>query len=151
MLFNVVNPSDPYTIEASSLDVAVMSAVLLGQGNYGFNSLDGGTDIPMFAFGGGNEWCEKHFKEDLMELSNRVMDTKLNEVADCLDSVLIGDKQDRKEFAELTKDASRPMFQAMRATRQMDECSSENDIGSFAYKIAAKLRKSINDGIKLLQ
>jgi hypothetical protein len=53
MLFKIVNPSDPYTIEASSLDVAVMDSVLLGQGNYQFTSLDGGQDIPFFAFGGG--------------------------------------------------------------------------------------------------
>ena len=58
MLFNIVNPSDPYTIEASSLDVAVMASVLLGQGNYQFTSLDGGQDIPFFAFGGGDKWTQ---------------------------------------------------------------------------------------------
>lgn len=151
MLFIIINPSDPYTIEASSLDVAAMVSILLGQGNYSFESLDGGESITHFAFGGGDEWSQKHFEEDLMELSNRVMDTKLSQVADCLDSVLYGDAQDRLEFLEETKDLDRPNFEATRILRQQDKCSSVNDIGDRAYRMAAKLRKSIADGIKTLQ
>jgi hypothetical protein len=151
MLYNIVNPSDPYTIEAPSLDVAAMTAILLGQGNYPFRSLEGGEDVPAFAFGKGDVWCQKHFKETLMEMSNRVMDTKLGEVAECLDSVLYGDAQERVEFLATTKDMDRPNFEAERAMRQLDRCSSMNDIGSLSYRMAAKLRKSIEDGIKTLQ
>jgi hypothetical protein len=151
MLYEIVNPSDPYTIEAPSLDIAAMTAILLGQGNYSFQSLEGGQDVPAFAFGKGDEWTQKHFKEDLMEMSNRVMDTKLREVADCLDSVLYGDAQERVDFLATTKDMDRPNFEAERAMRQLDRCSSMNDIGSLAYRMAAKLRKSIADGIKTLQ
>jgi hypothetical protein len=151
MLYSIVNPSDPYTIEASSLDVAAMVAILIGQGNYPFKSLGDGEDVPSFNFGGGDEWCRGHFKEDLMEMSNRVMDTKLRDVADCLDSVLYGDEQDRVEFLATTKDMDRPNFEAERAMRQLDRCSSMNDIGSLAYRMAAKLRKSIADGMKTLQ
>ena len=151
MLYEIVNPSDPYTIEAPSLDVAVMVSILLGQGNYQFKSLDGGEDIPFFSFGGGDAWCKKHFKEDLMDLSNRVMDTNLSGVADCLDSVLYGDAEDRVEFLAETKDMSRATFVATRAIRQGDLCTSMNDIGGLAYRMAAKLRKSIEDGKKALQ
>lgn len=151
MLYKIVNPSDPYTIETPSLDVAVMTAILLGQGEYSFEPITDGERVPIFAFSGGDKWCQEHFKEDLMELSNRVMDTKLGEVADCLDSVLYGDAQERVEFLESTKDLDRSTFQAERAMRQMDRCSSMNDIGSHAYRMAAKLRKSIADGIKTLQ
>ena len=151
LLFKIINPSDPYTIEASSLDVAVMASVLLGQGNYQFTSLGGGQDIPFFAFGGGDDWCKKHFKETLMELSNRVMDTKLSEVADSLDSVLYGDEQDRVQFLAETKDMSRNDFLAERIMRQDKKRSSMNDIGERAYRMAAKLRQSIQDGISTLQ
>jgi hypothetical protein len=150
-LYEIVNHSDPYTIEASSLDVAAMTAILLGQGQYRFKSLDGGEDVPLFFLGGGDVWAKKHFEEDLMEMSNRVMDTKLSQVADCLDSVLYGDAEARKEFLESTKDMDRPNFEATRAIRQNDMCSSSNDIGSLAYRMAAKLRKSIADGMKTLQ
>ena len=151
MLFKIVNPSDPYTIEASSLDVAVMDSVLLGQGNYQFTSLDGGQDIPFFAFGGGDKWSKEHFKESLMELSNRVMDTKLSEVADSLDSVLYGDKDDRVQFLAKTKDMDRNDFMAERIMRQDSRRSSMNDIGERAYRMAAQLRKSIQEGMKTLQ
>lgn len=151
MLYSIVNPSDPYTIEASSLDVAAMTAILLGQGYYPFHSLDGGEDVPAFAFGKGDEWSQKHFKESLMELSNRVMDTKLSQVADCLDSVLYGDALDRVEFLASTKDLDRPNFEAARIMRHQSWVSSMNDIGERSYRMAAKLRKSIEDGIKTLQ
>lgn len=151
MLFSIVNPSDPYTIEAPALGIAVMASILLGQGKYAFKSLDGGEDVPIFSFGGGDDWCSKHFGESLMELSNGVMDTKMREVADCLDSVLYGDAEDRLEFLASTEDLDRPNFEAARIMRQQNLCSSMNDIGERAYRMAAKLRKSIEDGIKTLQ
>jgi len=150
LLFKIVNPSDPYTIEADSLDVAAVTTVLLGQGKYPLTSLDGGQDVPLFMFGA-DEWCKKVFSEDLMELSNRVMDTKLAEVADCLDSVLYGDAQDRIEFLESTEGMTREDFEEARAIRQEKNRSSMNDIGERAYRMAKNLRKSIKDGIKTLQ
>jgi len=151
MLYKIVNPSDPYTIESRSLDVAAMVAILLGKGEYGFTCLDKGENIPIFCLGGGDDWCQKHFKENLMEMSNRVMDTKLSEIADCLDSVLYGDREDRENFLKETEGMNRLMFEAHRAIEQENKCSSMNDIGAHAYRMAAKLRQSIADGIKTLQ
>ncbi len=151
MLFRIVNPCDPYTIESSSLDVAVMASVMLDQGHYPFESLDGGQDIPSFLLVEASEWCKEKFGEGLMELSNRVMDTKLGEVADCLDSVLYGDKEEREAFLEETKDMNRETFVAMRFMRQDERRSSINDLGERAYRMAAQLRKSIEDGMKTLQ
>ena len=150
-LYSIINPYDKYTIESPSLDVLVMAGILLGQGNYGFQSLDGGTNVIIMAFGGGDEWCQNHFNENLMEMSNRVMDTKLSQVADCLDSVLIGDREDREEFFAVTTNMDQMTFEAHRAIEQEKRCSSINDIGMHAYRLAAKLRKSIEDGIKTLQ
>lgn len=151
MLFEVVNPSDPYTIEASSLDVAAIVSLMLGHGKFELRSLDGGDNVPFFAFGGVDEWAQYMFKESMMELSNRVMDTKLAEVADSLDSILYGNQQDRIDFLASTKDMNRQMFEASRMIRQ-DSCrSSANDIGERAYRMAAKLRKSIEDGLKTIQ
>ena len=149
MLFNIVNPSDPYTIEAPSLDVAAVASILLGQGRYPFDSLDGGENVPLFMFGGADKMDQDTLRyETLMELSNRVMDTKLGEVVECLDSVLYGDRKDRVSFFAETKGMDRPNFEAHRMVRQDSKCSSMNDIGERAYRMAAKLRKSIEDGIK---
>jgi len=151
LLFNLVNPSDPYTIEAPSLDIATLAALLLGQGKYPLTSLDGGENVPHFLFGGTDAWCKEHFGENLMELSNRLMDTKLAEVADCLDSILYGDAQDRIQFLAETADMNRETFEAARFMRQDAKRSSINDIGERAYRMAAKLRQSITDGIKTIQ
>lgn len=151
MLFKIVNPSDPYTIEAPSLDVAAMTSILLGQGQYQLRSLDGGENVPFFSFGGGDEWCQEHFEESMMEMSNRVMDTKLGEVADCLDSVLYGCEKDRVDFRESTKDMDHATFEAHRLIEQDRKRSSMNDIGERAYRMAAKLRQSIAGGLKTLQ
>lgn len=151
LLFRIVNPSDPYTVEASSLDVATVAAILLGQGKYPFESLDGGKDVPHFLFGKVDLWSQEHFNETVMELSNRVMDTKLGEVADCLDSVLYGDEQDRVDFLAETKGMDRETFEDARQMRQEDKRSSMNDIGERAYRMAVKLRESIAAGMKTLQ
>jgi hypothetical protein len=151
LLFKIVNPSDPYTIEASSLDVATVAAILLGQGKYPFESLDGGQDVPHFLFGKVDVWAKEHFNETVMELSNRVMDTKMGEVADCLDSVLYGDKEDRVEFFASTKGMNSDDFEDARSMRQDSRRSSLNDIGERAYRMAAKLRESIAQGLKTLQ
>lgn len=150
-LYEIVNPSDPYTIECPFLDVAAMVSVLLGQGKYSFRSLDSCEDVPMFAFGGADEWCQKKFGENLMEMSNRVMDTKLVEVADSLDSVLYGDREDRAEFLEATKDMDSMTREAHRMIEQNRKRSSLNAIGERAYRMAAKLRKSIAEGLSTVQ
>ena len=50
MLYTIINPSDPYTVEANRLDVAAVASLLLGSGQYSFEPLDGSVDIPMFGF-----------------------------------------------------------------------------------------------------
>jgi hypothetical protein len=79
------------------------------------------------------------------------MDTKLSEVADSLDSVLYGDKDDRVQFLAKTKDMDRNDFMAERILRQDKNRSSMNEIGERAYRMAAQLRKSIEEGMKTLQ
>ena len=77
MLYEIVNMSDPYTIEAKSLDVAAVACAILGSGQYQFNPLEeGGETIPFFMFGGQDEWCRKHFSETFEQLVIRVRKDK---------------------------------------------------------------------------
>jgi hypothetical protein len=124
MLYTIVNPSDPYTVEAESLDVAAMACILMGQGKFAFKSLEGGEEVPVFFLGGSDKWCQKNFQESTMELCDRVMDIKMSEVADCLDSILYGDEDERKEFLKEVEGMSREDFVAARAARQDRLCSS---------------------------
>src|SRR5262245_29539857 len=71
MLYEIINPSDPYTIDCPDLAIATVACVLLGAGQYAFVPQDGTTTdeevklgdrgVPMFLFGGEDAFATKHF------------------------------------------------------------------------------------------
>jgi hypothetical protein len=88
--FELVNPSDMYTFSARSLEVAAQAVLLLGEGAYGGKSLDGGKDVPIFLFGGHDEW----FKENFGKTAEESLDARDNEaLAECFDSFTLGHGQ----------------------------------------------------------
>lgn len=145
MLYEIINPSDPYTIEADSLDIAFMACVLLGNGQYEFRPFeDGGTPVPFFMFGGTDEWCKEHLGKTFHEVADDVRVNKREEMAKCLDSCLIGSANDRRTYylgLELIEDPvkrERWWFEWHDKRR-----SSLNDIGGRAHKMAQNFRKPI--------
>jgi hypothetical protein len=145
MLYEIVNMSDPYTIEAASLDVAAVACAILGSGQYQFKPLeDGGEEVPFFMFGGQDEWCQKHFQESFEQLVLRVRTEKREELADCLDSVLIGKKDARADFLSgRDPNETREAFEKARLERHDERLTSFNDIGGRAYKVAKNFRKDV--------
>jgi len=149
MLYEIINMSDPYTIEASSLDVAFVACLLLGDGQYGFKPLeDGEEEIPLFLFGGCKEWSQKHLRENPQAILDRVTTdaAKRLELADCLDSCLIGRQQDRETYRsgfDLIDDPAKR--ERWRAKWHDDRRSSLNNIGGRAYLMATKLRPGTTD------
>jgi hypothetical protein len=145
MLYEIVNPSDPYTIEAPTLAIAAAACLLLGDGQYGFDSLDeGGQSIPALAFGGSKEWFEKHFGRDVDSVIGQVMAEQRAALADCMDSCLIGNADDRELFRDATKsicdaDERYSYWFAYHDKRR----SSMNDIGGRAKAWGKKLRTAI--------
>jgi hypothetical protein len=142
MLYKIINMSDPYTIEANSLDVAVIACVLLGGGQYAFDPLeDGGTKIPMFAFGGTDEWCKEQFGKTLAEVDEIVRRDKLAELADCFDSCLIGSLGERELFFDAIKPITDPKERHDYWFKYHDKRrSSMNDIGGRAKALAKRMR-----------
>lgn len=142
MLYKIINMSDPYTIEANSLDVAVIACVLLGAGQYAFEPLeDGGTKIPMFAFGGVDEWCKEQFGKSLQELNDAVMQDKIAELGDCFDSCLIGNRSERELFFDAIKPLTDPKERHDYWYKYHDKRrSSMNDIGGRAKAFAKRMR-----------
>ena len=144
MLYEIINPSDKYTIEVKSLDVAFVACVFLGNGQYAFDPLeDGGEKIPLFCMGGWNVWCHEHFQNTIEAVFNSVTGNpeKCVELADCLDSCLIGSVHDRATYnsgLELIDDPVKR--EAWRAQWHDQRLTSMNDIGSRAYAMAKKLR-----------
>lgn len=92
MKFEIVNPSDPYTLEAPSLDVAAVACSFLGEGKYGLKALDSdaSNDVPIFLFGGHDEWFLEKSSLNYEDTADHVIHTKREELATCLDSVRLG-------------------------------------------------------------
>ena len=92
MKFEIVNPSDPYTIEAADMEVAAVAICFLGLGRYALKGIgeDAGQDVPIFLFGGHDEWFVAKFGMNFEDTSNHVADHRAGELADAFDSVKLG-------------------------------------------------------------
>lgn len=140
-IFYIVNPSDAYTIVASDLEVAAVACVLLGRGQYAFEPLEGDLErVPLFLFGNPDEWFNERF--GFGDCVTRVMETRAAELADCLDSCLIGNLKERREYesalALMESPEGREQF---RRNRHAARRSSLNDIGSRACEMATHIRE----------
>lgn len=142
MLYEIINPSDKYTIECPDLEIAFIACVILGEGQYAFDPIGDGERVPLFLFGPADQWCQEHFQKTVGEVFGHVMTTRKAELADALDSVVVSDRQ---EFLRLTAGLTRPAFEAERARWHNDQRTSMNDIGGRAYKLAAQFRQPIDD------
>lgn len=149
MLYEIINMSDAYTIEAKDLELAFVACVLLGRGQYAFEPLgDEGEKIPFFMFGGQDEWCQKHLQKTAGAVLDGVMELRSDELAECLDSCLIGGKDNRQTYfdgLELIDDLAKK--EQWRKRWHDERRSSLNDIGGRAYEMAERLRKKATNPI----
>jgi hypothetical protein len=154
MLYEIVNPSDPYTIKAESLDVAFVACLMLGNGQYAFGPLESaGVKIPLFLFGGLADceaWSTEHLHEEFESVIKRVTTDplKIAELAACFESCLIGRFKERETYRaglELIDDPAKR--DEWRARWHDTRRSSLNDIGGRAYEMASKLRTGIQNPV----
>lgn len=91
MKFEIINPSDPYTMEAPDLQVAAVAVSFLGDGKYPLSGIgeDKGQDVPPFIFGGHDEWFTSQFDMDFKSSADHVMQERGEELATALDSVTL--------------------------------------------------------------
>jgi hypothetical protein len=142
-IYEIINPSDHYTIECPDLEVAFVACCLLGNGQYAFDPLDeSGVKVPLFMFGGHDEWAQEQFGASTDDVLGRCLKARRSEVADALDSVLIGK---RAAFAAIAPEKGTDAWREARTKWHDVHRSSFNDIGGRAYQIAAKLRKPVTE------
>jgi hypothetical protein len=131
-LYEISNPSDPYTIRAE-FKIAAAAVLLLGQGKMGIHT-DSGEDeeMPLFIFGGHEEWLKKQGMDPLDEF----IKAHLLEIADALDTVLIGSYRNRATFEKVIENIKDPEErQKARATYHDEKRSSLNDIGGSGVEV----------------
>lgn len=115
MKFEIINPSDPYTMEADDLQIAAVAVCLLGDGKYAAKGVeaDSGQDVPIFLFGGVDEWFTEKFGMDYFETASHTLNNR--------------------------NDALARAFESVKLAR--GERSSINDIGGRACSIAKAIRE----------
>ena len=137
-LYDVSNPSDAYTFEAPDTTVAFVVVALLGNGGYGATPIgdDKAEKIPIFLFGGADDWMRERGI-----VIDRVLADRKPAIIESLDSVLIGDAHDRQAFRDGLELIDDPAKRVQWRDRWHDDRrSSMNNIGKRAWTIAARLR-----------
>jgi hypothetical protein len=147
MLYNIVNPSDPYTIAAEDHDVVTAAAFLLGSGYYPVEPIDDGNTaarVPaFFHVEAADAWCQQTFGLSSVDLVDHVIAAKREALIACLDSCLIGTPQERTEFEAAMAWVEDPAKRAdMKRKRHQLRVTSVNDIGRLACSMVDQLRET---------
>lgn len=131
ILYTLINPSDPYTFYAPSVEVAGVAVALIST-HYGAKPVNGeGESTPVLS--GWDAWMQNKGIDEAWILRHT------EDIAAALDSFFIGHANDRLEaeatFNALPDDQKHTWRQAQRQT-------SLNGIGERAYDLAAQLRSA---------
>ncbi|MEE9891435.1 MAG: hypothetical protein PBU96_18980 [Stenotrophomonas geniculata] len=113
-VYKIINPSDPYHLTADDLVLAAIAACLLGHGKYALEATDGSGGVPLFLFGGHDEWFAAQGAGSFDEALTAATGQRAEALAKVLESVTIV------------------------GTR-----SSLNDIGEAAARLAVGVRKMV--------
>lgn len=134
MEYNLANPSDPYTFVADDLETAALVVFSISS-LYGAEAKEGGDTVPVFIFGGAEEWYVEQFGRCYAD----GLKAKRKQVVEALRSMMLGHFEDRRRYeaalAAITELDKREKFIA----EWQDGCSSMNDIGTYCHKLADKL------------
>ena len=154
MIFEFINPSDPYHYEAPDLEVAAAVCVVLGNGKGGARCItDEHISVPIFLFSDPDVWYQKKFGCTLGESFGRLKKDRMQELIASFQSVTIGDIGDYETFWETWDLIADPEKQ--RKYREMyhdKKRSSLNDFAAYAWSVADHLKKgAAGDGAGSLQ
>lgn len=134
MEYKLANPSDPYTFVADDLETAALVVFMLSTA-YGANTKSGEVAVPIFIFGGAEEWYAKQFGRNIEE----GITAKKEQLIAALKSMTLGNFEDRRRYeaalAAITEEDKKAEFIA----KWQDGRSSLNDIGTHSHKLAEAL------------
>ncbi len=137
MLYELINPSDPYTFEAKDRETAALAVFLLSTG-YGAHCLTEervDSDVPVFIFGGWREWYIDTFKRTPEE----GLESLKEDVRACLNSFVYGHESDRQTYQLAIDGITNTEKRIEFIKHWQNKHSSLNNIGDIAFKVAMKL------------
>jgi hypothetical protein len=150
-LYEICNPSDPYTLRGTKV-LAALAGLLLGNGQYPIIDVETNEKVLPFLAAASEAqvdgWLEDFKKENgITGTLGEYLKANAEKLAEVFASVLIGKPGDRKVFEatleELPDAAARDR---VRAKRHELTCTSLNDIGARAWALAAHYRKMAKEG-----
>lgn len=86
----ISNPSDYATIDCTDKIAASIAIVIMGQGHYGIIDDEGDEGMPIFLFGGHDEWFKGKFGKSFEEA---IETTGISRIADALDTIQLDGKR----------------------------------------------------------
>lgn len=94
MKYEIINPSDKAFLDADDLEVAAVACVFIGRGQYGLDpETKGATSVPVFIFGGADEWFAEQFGRSFSDSCDLVKRDKLPSLIECLRSARLAGKR----------------------------------------------------------
>lgn len=148
MIYEVVNPSDPMTIEAEDSVLASLAITLLSNGAYGLYDEDGRAVLPIFRFSK-PELFIRWLNENNID-SNKIEDFYVKngrEMAAILESMVYGDAADRKGIMALAEKMSATDRADAIASWNNSKRSSLTNIAAAAINLAKTFRKKADEGL----
>jgi len=147
-IYEIINPSDPYTFKADDERIAKAVAIILGEGAYGLKNTGTGDDLSdstLLLFRdekGIHKALEDTFGDGGLE--NFIKANKVA-MADAFNSVLCMNNGDRSRYEDAVASLEPDKRQEYRDKVHDKRRSSMNDIGGLAWNIAKNLRKQEKD------
>jgi len=140
MLFEVINPSDPYTCIADDIKIAQAAILVLGDGIYGLKCIDDGEDYSVCLLFADEKTAEAILKDIFGNFEKYLKDNKV-EIADCLESFWCGSVAERNIYDELMKVL--PNDERINKKKELHNKrrSSLNNIGEVAWQLADQFRE----------
>lgn len=132
MIYEIINPSDKYTLASDDPAVAAVCCMMLGGGKYALEDEKGKNACPMFIFGGDpHKWLNDTHGTTI----DKVMEERKDAVIVCFRSVMIGDAANRILWEKSDAETKAKYHDQKR--------TSMNDIGKRANQYADHLAESL--------
>lgn len=140
MIYDLVNPSDPYTFEASSKEVAALVVIRLST-NYGAKAVNEEDNIPVFICFNAEE-IQKWYKDTFGRTIEEGARTLRSEIIKGFESFVLGDRKERECYEAAIAAIDDPQKRSTFITKWDDiKRSSLNNIGGRACEIAQEMKK----------
>lgn len=139
--YELINPSDPYTFEAEDFETAALVVFILGA-VYAAKPKDGGEEVPIFIFGGAEKWYKETFGTTFEEAAANP--EKIARLSRALASMMYGDFEDRARYNAALEAIDDPEKKAAFIDKWQAGCSSLNNIGGRAHRMAQALAATAN-------